>query len=271
MSFAAFYNSQSACYDIRPLTKKAGLLLRMAPKAWSAIRQIATRDHPMATEMSHRLQIPELVPPTTRNQRPWGFGPILTPRRTKAGTWVQFELRYPAKVASEEQWSWGYAATATLAITFATLSTLQGETSASHTQSMHITTTYPRRELHGCTFWWYVSREFDQWVQTQCAGATSPEITFAVTAMQKARRQLHGKTARDFGRHFVRAIWHYPSGIILQCDMDAQDIGTPGDLNYQREPKAYDMAAHNIDTPFQQLILLSGIAALWQEFDKQRP
>lgn len=115
--------------------------------------------------------------------------------------------------------------------------------------------------LHGGSLGAGISKALAEWIRSE------PEdvARLAAQAMHMAYRKMMGEDGRSRMGEF-RSVAHPNGHIHLSCPGNA--CGLDPEL-YSSEDRGYELAPHNVDTPWQQFTLLAGLAAIHSEARRQ--
>ena len=127
------------------------------------------------------------------------------------------------------------------------------KTSCSKTQLMTITPIV-EQSMHGGSLNCTLSKKAVDWLSEVQQDAD--EIVEVTEAMRKTHTRIFGPC--EYEDVFYTRV-QPGGGLIMQCPGDACDLA-PGD--YAREGWGYQLWPHNVDTPFQQITFVAGLAAL---------
>ena len=98
--------------------------------------------------------------------------------------------------------------------------------------------------------------QFLEYLKAICQGQEHIAIDQAIEAMQIVTKRIFGPL-RD--NYFLNAYISCPDFLIINCDIQACGLYTARELSGPTT-----LASHNVDTPFQQIILLSALATMCQ-------
>lgn len=141
---------------------------------------------------------------------------------------------------------------ATLHLLFSLTAYSQIETKSDKPQLMMITTSILDR-VSGFGPHAMISVALTKWLRSYGTG----DIPSVTKAMKKTYSQMFRPVEKydtDIGAYCNEGDLH------LTCPGNA--CGLDGNSTYNREDEGYEMVPHNVDGPFQQLILIAGLAAL---------
>lgn len=90
------------------------------------------------------------------------------------------------------------------------------------------------------------------------------ELTECTQAMLDAARFM---AEPDFDKNDFPA-YLVPDGFVIDCPGDACGLN-PAGSRFSRQEEGYRFGSHNVDRPFQQLVLLVGLAAFWEQMKNE--
>lgn len=158
-------------------------------------------------------------------------------------------------------WQAAFAASASLTAFSKLLKFCNEDTSAKVPQLLTIET-ITERGMHGGSLGVEISFPLRQWL-TQRAGYNS--IPEPLQAMMTAYDRMFGLS--DFDKYSFKIMAHDDGGLIMDCPGNACGIHPDG--HSKREGRGYELSCHNVDSPAQQLTLISGLAALHDRARKE--
>jgi len=152
------------------------------------------------------------------------------------------------------EWGQIYAISASLTVFF-TFSQFPIEETSSQLHQLFTIKTVADKDMHGGSLWGEFSIPFTDWL-ISLGQVDLPEV---VHAMQVTHKQLFGQL-KEFDKYSFRACLRESGSIIIDCPGNA--CGIHPEINTRWEGFGYKFTCHNVDTPWQQLTLLTALAVL---------
>ena len=155
------------------------------------------------------------------------------------------------------------AISANFTMMFLLLDFLEIKTSSNKFQLMTLTTNTIKDDCYGSPIGGAISSQLKEWLAKSYKEEFPEVIKAAMTVEQKMLGKRH--TSKDYYYNF-RVIEN--GKIDLVVPGDACDLYVDGFV--RTEPGlGYELSCHNTDTPYQQMSLLAGMAALHQKAQKE--
>lgn len=217
-------------------------------------------------EGSVHYVLPSFIEPS---QEEWGFGPVIS-SSFSADDWIQWKCVIPSLVDSAHQrsyqWARAYAVTATLATIFNALDSYEGSELLripGRPQLFHVKHMESAVGIYGSALSVKVSPAVCVWIAKRFQG-TPVRIPRAETAMRQVYRRMTGRGLGRFDYVDFRVDVRPPKWLDITCPGNA--VGLDPDDYYETSiSQGYTLAPHNTDTPLQALMLLAGLASVWEE------
>lgn len=236
------------------------LLVYVHQKAADSVKRSLTKSSPIVPALQKELNLPDFILPT---EGKWGFGEILSIQQGITPDWITWKCPLPIILGPESgprgNWQGAFAVSATLQVLFTALAIADEETDSSLQQLLVVDGWLTRSGMNGGSLIVIVCPPLCSWLSQQEDNSTSPEIC---AAMKRTDEHMRGQKW-SFGDSDFRAWFRQPKWINLDCPGEACGLDPVDYYNLSLE-RGYDLAPHNVDSPLQQLTLLSGLAALCQ-------
>lgn len=193
----------------------------------------------------------EFIPP---GSTAWGYGPVVTETVGEDGwTWLSCKLPIQSQ-NNETAWNDGYAFSATLRLIFRVLSINEMLPGTHRQQLIAIDDLMAESGMHGASMSGFVSPIMTDWTRSNDERDVAPvrslmcEVHNAVWAGSAAQ-------IREFNVLFNQGT------IVLSVPGDRCDLYCDG-FHLPKDGQGYELDCHNVDSPFQQMELLMGLAAI---------
>jgi len=198
------------------------------------------------------LNLPDTFTPPTADKE-WGFGQIIQEyQHPELADWLVYKCKIPSLEKKDSLWPIILETTATLALIFRQLSRIKTPTDSKFPQLMEVNLEVNLNGEHPISA--EVRPAFLKWVNFHIGRGSETEV--AQVMLENYKRMCGSKDVFDY--HFQVQMKH-PYDIYLQCPGNACGLFPAG--RYRSDKlEAYEMTSHNVDTPFQQITLLVGIA-----------
>jgi len=164
-------------------------------------------------------------------------------------------------------WKGAEALSATLSV-FTTLAQLfEYETYGKNTerdvieipQLITLQTITRRGAMHGGSLGGSYSTDMISWL-SRAELTTIPE---AIDAMQATWARMWKRVTDFEKRHSFRAgCYHHPQQLLIDCPGNACGLHQGTDFDFKGNAGGYDFECHNVDSPAQQLTLITALAAI---------
>lgn len=240
-----------AWYEVGLAEGCKAIIVRLHRQTAAYVKRRLTRSSPFVLGLTKELKIPEFLPPT---EEAWGFGMVLVPALEERDDWMAWQC--PLPVWTKEHWTSAYAVSATLNVLFTCAYSLEEPTVSPMPQLLQLSfCTF--RDMHGGSLNVEVAAALSAWIATQPDNSRNEKIE---EAMKRAYQQTYRSRMSELDTHRFRAWFRQPHWVNLTvpgnaCGLDPKDYDAcPG--------HGYTLLPHNVDSPFQQLTLLAGIAAM---------
>lgn len=161
----------------------------------------------------------------------------------------------------EMDWQEAFEVSASLTAFTRLLECCDEDTSASLPQLLTLET-FTSKDMHGGSLGASISRPLRKWLSVYSGHNTIPEAT---KAMMTAHDKMFGLKRFDI-HSFKIMVWE-DGGLLIDCPGDA--CGVHPNSHERRAGRGYELTCHNVDSPAQQLTLITGLAAIHDRARKE--
>lgn len=253
-------------YDLAVGQLKPDLLVRIHPQAYdflvSEFSKVDSRGQPIVNRrvaiLRHDLKIrlPEFIPP--RGSEAWGFGEVLQSLPDTIKDWVTLRCNLPP-VSKIEDWINIYALSASLNTLFFSLNNMTQATTAESFQLLH-TNLITGMGDYGCSIRVNIAKAMILYLASK--GSLRDIKTEEV--MRRSYEVMVGSRMARTSSFYVRFEEPY---LVRFMSGSASGLNPEMFTNF-RSGKGYELVPDNIDGPIQQMTLLMGVAAMYDEARK---
>lgn len=193
----------------------------------------------------------EFIPPGAPE---WGYGPVVTDAVANDG-WVQLSCQLPIQSQNHETaWHEGYAFSATLRMIFRVLSVNEFVPQTHRQQLIAIDDLMAESGMHGASMCGFVSPIMTDWTRSNDTRDLAP-VRSLMSEVHNAIWSGSAAQIREFNALFNQGT------LVLSVPGDRCDLYCDG-FHLPKEGRGYELESHNVDSPFQQMELLMGLAAI---------
>lgn len=227
-----------------------GILIE--PQAWEEAKRRLTN------ALAERFRPPKVVNDKKEFISPgtsaWGYGPVVTEAVADHG-WVQLSCQLPIQSQNHETaWHEGYAFSATLRMIFRVLSVNEFVPQTHRQQLIAIDDLMAESGMHGASMSGFVSPIMTDWTRSNEERDLS-QVRSLMHGVHNAIWAGSGAQDREFNAIINQGT------IVLSVPGDRCDLYCDG-FHLPKEGQGYELESHNVDSPFQQMELLMGLAAI---------
>ena len=245
--------NRARIYDIEPGEEGRALILTTSSKPAEYVTEVLSRpDIPLISDLKKSFDLPDFINP----QNPeWGFGPVIqTDSDGEQIKWICNLPKYSRLTGYD--WTIPRATSATLLATFMILGMVEDVSKEDKNQLLHIDLAISKEAGNGLIV--TLGASFVPWLNS------FPNEYFHEGIVETMKAAYDHLTGEPTSRYFFRAWFRQPKWINLDCSGNACGLD-PESYNNESLDRGYRLLPHNVDTPYQQLTLLGGIAAMHAE------
>lgn len=205
------------------------------------------------------LGLPIFISP---KQQEWGFGSSVSWEDSNETDCRVINCKLPIILSGKGQepsFEKALALSATLQILFTALTVAPLEEIHSlHSQLLVVYGFTTKSGPRGGSFSIMLSKNLVGWISSQKDYSQNQEL---IATMKTASKYMWRDDADE--SHELKALFSQPKWVKLSCFGNGCVLG-PEDYDDKREGIGYKLFPHNIDSPFQQLVLLCAVAKMYQ-------
>jgi hypothetical protein len=249
------------------------LVISIHQKAMEYLRSLEYSKASMVSGFIKKLRLDAFIPPTESS---WGFGrwtlwgpdAVLESKAPKNSLWTSCECALPVFRDDADHQKF-IRIRATLSVLFQALAIygFDGDTEWNKPQLVVINGLRVECDLHGGSLSATLTPAMIAYLRAQPGNSELSEVS---NAMKQASRHMLGRPKGYDDSHSYKAHCRQPKWINLTVPGDACGLD-PGDYHDTSLESGYDMHPHNVDSSFQQLSFLMGLAKLHQLAEKEPP
>lgn len=258
-----------AWYELGVKDEGRILTVSVAPTAHDELKRLATNDAPIVGALLELHRFAEFIPP---GESSWGFGEVLHVCESERDDWQSWTITIPQvtpRLADgkrdglrEIDWNTPFAISSTLHVLFTLMFILDDECKGDCIE--HQLVEYdvnPGRGMGQSGMAAGLSPMVVAWVVEQVENQSHPVID---VNMRNAHMRLFALDALDrYDAYYIGSEFYEPHRIHLKCANNATGLD-PDSHQLTGDDRGYELVPHNVDTPMEQLVLLTGVATLEQ-------
>lgn len=250
------YQNKARVYEVEPGQEGRALIITTSSKPAGYVNEILSRPNiPLISDLQESLKLPDFINP----QNPeWGFGPVM--QTDSDGEQVKWICNLPKynRLAGYD-WTIPQATSATLMATFMVLGMAEDVFGGDKNQLLHIQLATSREVGSGLIV--TLGSSIVPWLNS------FPNEYFHEELQETMKVAYDHLTGEPTDKYFFRAWFRQPKWVNLDCPGNACAL-YPESYNNKSLDIGYRLLPHNVDAPYQQLTLLSGVALMHAEARK---
>ncbi|KKW29366.1 MAG: hypothetical protein UY72_C0047G0007 [Candidatus Uhrbacteria bacterium GW2011_GWD2_52_7] len=244
--------SEAPCFAWYELAYRHGMLtLDIEPSAFAFLASKLTADNPRVHSVQVAFQLDEFVPAESTC---WGFGRVIEAAGESPRGWRRFLVRYPRMLRTGDERSWrpAYGIVGTLNLVFRALHAWT--TPAPQPDHQVLLVDGPGLQQGGLGAG--ISPRAATWLQQPPRPNELEQIRYAMLSASRALGDEYDPV--DDLRLFILQ----NSDGLLHLGMPSRVGLHPTFHEVRKRGNGYEIHCHNVDTPYQQLVLIAGLAKL---------
>lgn len=255
LEFDILRKDTPAVYDLDLVEGNKGLIIKTHPQATGYLESMLGRtDVPMTIALEKELSLTKFIPFGSKR---WGFGPILRHTGEDNG-WMKWQCNFPKGKRPGIDWQALFEVSATLNVFFKCLGWQEKTIDSPYQQLLH-PSLVTDRGMHGGSLVANLGKTLLPWISSHPDNSRRTDVE---KAMRDVYMYTSGTRIKEDEQYLYRVMawFRQPCWVNLSCPGNA--CGLDPD-NYDYDPRrGYILYPHNVDSPIQQLTLLSGLAAI---------
>lgn len=243
-------------YEVEPGQEGRTLIITTSSKPAEYVTEVLSRPNiPLILDLKESLKLSDFINP----QNPeWGFGPVIqTDADGEQTKWICNLPKYNR--LSQNDWTIPRATSATLMATFLVLGMAKDVSGEDKNQLLHIQLATSKEVGNGLII--TLGSSIVPWLNS------FPDQYFHEELQETMKIAYDHLTGEPTDKYFFRALFRQPKWVNLDCPGNACALD-PESYSDESLELGYRLLPHNVDSPYQQLTLLSGVAAMHAEARK---
>lgn len=249
-------------YELGITADGTSLILSVAPGAFSDLKRRLVPTLPVIQAILSEFKFQAFIPPAEAS---WGFGPVFQSAPAQYPEWITWQCPLPQltrKNISVVNWPAAYAVSVSLALTCNALYITDDKSGCDRSQLLECDLGIGKA-MGTWNLSVGISPDLCRWLANQPHNAHHPAIT---NVMHNAYGHIYGDTKLDkYTKQKIWALTRQPKWINFHTEGDACGLDPCSAMAEQAIDRGYYLSPHNVDSPLQQLVLLAGVAALYQQ------
>lgn len=242
-------------HEIETGERGKSIVISVDPQAAKFIQEALSKpDIPIVEDLEQRLGLAKFIPPTKDD---WGFGPVLQKISGGNESWVSWQCAFPEdKKLPEKKRSFPFAVSGSLTVLYLVLDLFREASAEDKKQLLYINMAAGRE---------MASNHLDAWLGKSLMPylASFPDHHLHKGVEETMRVTYEIMTGdKDIFPSYFAARFRQPNWLNLSCPGNGCGLDPE---YYRTDGRGYTLLPHNVDTPYQQLSLLAGLAFIHRE------
>lgn len=257
-----FEPTMPSWYDLSLLKTNHGITISVPNQTYTELLSWHLATAPGVLGLQRKHGLPEFTSP---NDGPWGFGEVLMPADPPLPNWHSWNCEWPQLDTSlQNPWEPLVVTCANLEVLFTILSITKDIEVDSDIPQIAEYILQSGKGMGMWGVWAGLAPTATHWLHQFPANTHHVSASEAMLAAWKHLCGEQNRPMAAYDHHTVYAITRYPGALSFHCPGQACDLGTMNSDITADPSYGYALSPHNVDTPMQQLTLLTGLVSICQ-------